>query len=118
MGCRVLASVGQGDLIWGHVSARDPEGRGAWIKSAGYGLDEIDAAQVHLVDRGGDVVEGDGRRHIEYPIHTEILAARPDVGAVVHTHATNAVAFAATDQALRPISHDACLFVPPDVARF
>lgn len=118
VGARVLASVGQGDLIWGHVSARDPDGRGAWIKAAGLGLDEIDASDVHLVDRTGDVLVGGGKRHIEYPIHTEVLAARPDVGAVVHTHASNVVAFAATAEPLRPISHDACLFVPPDVPRF
>jgi len=117
-GCRVLAALGQGDLIWGHVSGRDPDGRGAWIKGAGYGLDEIDETRVHLVNRAGEVLEGGGRRHVEYPIHTEIMAARPDVGAVVHTHATHAVAFAATGQPLRPISHDACLFVPPDVPRF
>jgi ribulose-5-phosphate 4-epimerase/fuculose-1-phosphate aldolase len=28
---------------------------------------------------------GDGPRHIGYPIHTEIMAARPDVGAAVMT---------------------------------
>ena len=116
--CRVLASLGQGDLIWGHVSARDAQDRGAWIKCSGYGLDEIDGSRVHLVDRAGDVLEGGGRRHLEYPIHTEVLAARPDVGAVVHTHAAHVVAFASTGQPLRPISHDACLFVPPDVPRF
>jgi ribulose-5-phosphate 4-epimerase/fuculose-1-phosphate aldolase len=116
--CRVLASVGQNDLIWGHVAARDPAGRGAWIKAAGFGLDEINKDRVHLVDRRGEILEGDGRRHLEFPIHTEILAVRPDVGAVVHTHAPNVVAFAATSQPLRPISHDACLFVPPDVPRF
>jgi ribulose-5-phosphate 4-epimerase/fuculose-1-phosphate aldolase len=114
----VLAASGLNDLIWGHVGARDEAGRGAWIKASSFGLDEIDEARVHLVDRNGDVVEGDGRRHLEFPIHTEILAARPDVGAVVHTHAPNVVAFAATEQVLRPISHDACLFVPPDVPRF
>ena len=116
--CQVLARAGQGDLIWGHAAARDPDGRGAWLKAAGYGLDEIDATRVHLVDRYGEVLEGDGRRHIEYPIHTEILAARPDVGGVVHTHAPSVIAFAATGHPLRPISHDASLFVPPGLARF
>ena len=31
------------------------------------------------------VLAGDGPRHSEYAIHTEIMAARPDVGGVVHT---------------------------------
>ena len=31
---RILAAAGQGDLIWGHASARDPDGHGAWLKAA------------------------------------------------------------------------------------
>lgn len=115
---RILAASGHGDLIWGHASARDPEGRGVWIKSAEWGLEEVTPDRVHLVSPDGVVVEGDGKRHSEYPIHTEILAARPDVGAVVHTHSPHAVALAATGQQLRPVSHAANFFVPPEVPRF
>jgi L-ribulose-5-phosphate 4-epimerase len=115
---RVLAAEGHGDLIWGHSSARDPEGRGVWIKSAEWGLEEVTADRVHLVDGDGTVLEGEGKRHSEFPIHTEIMAARPDVGGVVHTHAPNAVALAATGQPLRPVSHAANHFVPPQVPRF
>ena len=34
LGCRVLGAEDQGDLVWGHVSARDPEGRGVWMKAS------------------------------------------------------------------------------------
>jgi L-fuculose-phosphate aldolase len=115
---RVLAAAGQGDLIWGHASVRDPEGRGAWIKAAGWGLEEVTEDRVHLVDAAGRVLEGDGSPHSEYPIHTEIMAARPDVGGVVHTHPGHAVALAATGAPLRPVSHAANFFVPPEVPRF
>src|SRR5690242_2250650 len=118
LGCRVLGLEDQGDLVWGHVSARDPEGRGVWIKASTYGFEEVGPEQVHLVGRDGRVVEGEGRRHAEYPIHSEVMAARPDVGSVVHTHARDAVALAATGHPLRPISHEATLFVPPAIARF
>lgn len=118
LGCRILATEDQGDFVWGHVSARDPEGRGIWMKASGYGFDEVTADQVILVSWDGDVLEGEGRRHLEYPIHTELMRARPDVHAVVHTHAPWSVAFAATAEPLRPISHEGTLFVPPDVARF
>ncbi|MPZ61397.1 MAG: class II aldolase/adducin family protein [Propionibacteriales bacterium] len=118
LGCRVLDREGQGDFIWGHVSARDPQGRGAWLKGAGLGFDEITSDDVILVDRDGGLLEGEGRVHFEYPIHTEVLAARPDVGAVVHTHAEAAVAFAATGMPLRPIGHEGTLFTPPDIARY
>lgn len=116
--CRVLAAAGQDDLIWGHASARDPQGRGVWLKSAEWGLGEVGGEQVHLVSPDGEVLEGEGTRHSEYPIHTEVMAARPDVGGVVHTHPRHAVALAATGQELRPVSHAANLFVPPGVPRF
>ena len=118
LGCRILAAEDQGDFVWGHVSARDPEGRGIWMKASSYGFDEIGAEQVILVSWDGDVLEGGGRRHLEYPIHTELMRARDDVSCVVHTHAPWSVAFAALGQPLRPISHEPTLFVPPDVARF
>jgi L-fuculose-phosphate aldolase len=118
LGCRILGAEDQGDFVWGHVSARDPDGRGVWMKASTYGFEEIGAEQVILVSWDGEVLEGDGRRHIEYPIHTELMRARPDVACVVHTHAPWATAFASTHEPLRPISHEATLFVPPDVARF
>jgi ribulose-5-phosphate 4-epimerase/fuculose-1-phosphate aldolase len=118
LGCRILGLEDQGDFVWGHVSARDPGGRGVWMKAATYGLEEIGRGQVILVSWDGEVLEGDGRRHAEYPIHTEVMRARPDVSSVVHTHAPWAVAFASTEQPLRPVSHEATLFVPPEVARF
>lgn len=115
---RVVAHAGQSDLVWGHVSVRDPAGRGAWMKSAGWGLEEVVADRVVLVDGQGEIVAGDGPRHVECFIHTEVLAARDDAGCVVHTHAAAPTAFAALDVPLRPISHEGALFVPPDIARF
>jgi hypothetical protein len=35
---RALAAAGQGDMVWGHVSIRDPDGRGAWMKAAGWAM--------------------------------------------------------------------------------
>ena len=115
---RALAAGGQGDMVWGHASVRDPDGRGAWMKSAGWGLEEIDAGKIVLVSPDGEVASGDGPRHIEYPIHTEIMAARPDVGSVVHTHSPAANEFAALDVPLRPLDHAGSLFCYPDIPRF
>jgi L-fuculose-phosphate aldolase len=118
LGCRILGEEDQGDFVWGHVSARDPEGRGIWMKAGGFGFDELTAERVILVSWDGEVLEGDASRHSEYPIHTELMRARPDVQSVVHTHAPWSVAFASTEEPLRPISHAGTLFVPPDIARF
>ncbi|NWL10403.1 ribulose phosphate epimerase [Paenarthrobacter ureafaciens] len=115
---QVLAANGSGDLIWGHVSVRDPEGRGAWLKQASFGLEEISKDRVHLVSPEGEVLEGGGQRHSEYPIHTEILEARSDVGAVVHVHSRFAVALAASGSPLLPVSHEANYFAPLGVPRY
>jgi len=115
---RVLGAAGLDDFIWGHSSARDPEGRGAWLKRSGIALSEVGPDDVQLVSRDGEVLAGSGDRHIEYPIHTEIYAARPDVDGVVHIHPPHAVALAASGVALRPVSHQATLFTPPEPPRF
>lgn len=117
-GSRVLGAAGHDDLIWGHLGVRDPEGRGVWMKRSGLGMGEVAAGDVILVSAKGEVMAGQGRRHIEYPIHTEVLAARPDVGAVVHTHARHATALGASGEPLIAFSHAANLFVPPDLARY
>lgn len=49
--------------------------------------------------------------------NSEIMLARPDVGAVVHTHAQAPVAFAALRVPLRPVSHERNFFTA-DVPRF
>ncbi len=120
-GCRALASAGQADMVWGHPSVRDPAGRGAWLKSSGWGFEEIDASRIVLVSPEGAVLAGDGPRHIEYPIHTEIMAARPDVGAVVHTHSSAACQFAALGEPLlrsTTLDHAGSLFCYPSIPRF
>ncbi|WP_424187808.1 class II aldolase/adducin family protein [Actinokineospora sp. G85] len=115
---RVLAAAGLGDMVWGHASVRDPGGRGAWMKASGWGFEEVDDAKVVLVSPGGAVLDGTGPRHLESPIHTEVMARRPDVGSVVHTHAPALAAFASLDCELRPISHDAVPFTCPQLPRF
>lgn len=107
---RALAFAGLSDMVWGHASVRDPAGRGVWIKASGWGFEEVDAERVLLVAPTGDVLDGSGKRHLEYPIHTEIMDRRPDVGCVVHTHAPALAAFASLEEPLRPVSHDAVPF--------
>lgn len=115
---RALAVAGLGDMVWGHASVRDPEGRGVWMKASGWGFEEIDDDKVVLVSPAGIVLDGTGRRHLEYPIHTAIMAARPDIGSVVHTHAPALSAFASLNCEIRPISHDGVMFAYSRLPRF
>jgi L-ribulose-5-phosphate 4-epimerase len=118
LGCRILGANGHDDYVWGHVSARDPGGRGIWMKAATFGFEEITAEHVLLVSFDGDVLDGDKPRHSEWPIHTEVMQARPDVGAVVHSHPAHSIAVGASGKPLRPLSHAGTLFVPPELPRF
>ena len=89
-----------------------------WLKGSNLGFDEVTEDDVILTGWDGDVLEGSAGRHVEYPIHTEIMARRPDVNAVVHTHPLYSIAFAATGWPLKALSHEGSHFVPPDIARF
>jgi len=88
------------------------------MKRSAIGFEEVGETDVLLVGYDGQLLDGDGRRHAEWPIHTEIMRSRPDVGAVVHSHAPHCIAIGASAQPLRPVSHAGALFVPPDVPRF
>lgn len=88
------------------------------MKAAGWGFEEVEPGRVLLVSRDGTVLSGEGKRHLEFPIHTEIMANRPEIGCVVHTHAPALNAFASLDRDLHPISHDAVPFTYPQIPRF
>lgn len=116
--CRILAMAGQGDDVWGHATARVPGTETFWMKPAGLGLEEVAADDMLLVDLDGRVVRGRRPRHSEVFIHSEVLRARPEVGAVVHTHPVPATVFSSLGVPLRPVMHEGNNFVPPDVPRF
>jgi len=117
-GCRILASEDMSDYIWGHVSARASRPGTFWLKGAQLGLEEIDLEDLILVDLDGNVLEGERDRHIEWPIHAEVYRVRPDVNAVVHSHAFASVALGATDLPLADLGHEASRWIPPDIPRY
>jgi ribulose-5-phosphate 4-epimerase/fuculose-1-phosphate aldolase len=109
---RVLALEGQGDYVAGHVSVRLPDQPGRFLmKPAGIGLEEMRPDNIITVDLGGRKVDGTMPRHNEVFIHSEVLRARPDVNAVVHTHPIHAVAFSSLGKPLLAVGNDASMFV-------
>lgn len=95
---RILALNGHANMSLGHLSLRDPEGRGFWLKARGLGLEEVAGPEdFMLLDLDGrPLLEGDARRHSEWPIHAEIFRARRDVHVVAHSHPLYAASFSAT----------------------
>jgi L-fuculose-phosphate aldolase len=86
--CRILAAHGQNDTVYGHVTHRLSRADTFWMKPAAMGLDEMTAETAIRLDLDGQVVEGALPRHVEFPIHSEIFRARPEVTCVIHTHTT------------------------------
>src|SRR5215471_6992904 len=114
--CRILEMEGHGDMTLGHLSLRDPAGRGFWLKRNRIGLGEVlSADDFVLVDWDGKQIAGSGGRHSEWPIHSEILRVRPDVQVVAHTHPFHACVFSASADPLQPFTLDADYFI--DVPR-
>ncbi len=107
----ILAFIGQGDMTRGHVSVRLPERPELFLmKPHSVGLDEITPDNILTIGMDGAVVAGSARRHSEVFIHSEIYRARPDVGAVIHTHPRHAIAFSATGRPLRPLCQGGAVF--------
>jgi len=92
--CRILNMEGHADMTLGHLSLRDPEGRGLWLKRSGIGLGEVQGVgDFTLIDFTGRKLAGSGRLHIEWPIHAAVLRRRKDLNVVAHTHPFHACLF-------------------------
>jgi L-fuculose-phosphate aldolase len=116
---RVLAAYGHEDLSLGHVAMRDPGGSGIWMKKRGPGLGELaDENDFLLVGWDGAVLAGDGRRHSEWPLHSEVLASRPDLMVSAHTHPEYATLLTAMEEDLLPITQDGARMAVPGMVRF
>jgi len=108
---RILESEGQGDYCMGHVTLRLPDDPNIMLmKAGGMGLEEMKPENIITINIDGEKVAGTHQRHNEVFIHTEIMRMRPDIRAVVHTHAPHAVVFSSLGKPLQPIGHDGSAF--------
>ncbi|GAA3732239.1 ribulose-5-phosphate 4-epimerase/fuculose-1-phosphate aldolase [Spinactinospora alkalitolerans] len=115
---RILEMEGHGDMSMGHLSYRDPHGRGLWLKQGNLGLEEVTGRDFILIDFDGNVLEGQGLRHLEWPLHTEIMLARPEVNVVGHSHPFHSTVFSATTAEIAPYVNHAVWFADHGVPRF
>ncbi len=117
--CRILDMEGHTDLTQGHLTMRDPDGRGIWMKRRGISLRQVrDIEDLVLISFEGELLAGDGPMHLEWPIHTEIMLARDDVNAVGHTHSFHASIFSATDEPLRAVVQGSARVLGGRLARY
>lgn len=106
---RLLYRHGCDSGIAGQVSSRSADGRGFWITPFEF-FDETTPDRVMLLDFDLGVLEGSGPASPAVQFHAEIYRARPEVGAVIHTHSKNAMVLSATGSELGMYHAEATIF--------
>jgi L-fuculose-phosphate aldolase len=106
--CRILAKEGHESGLAGQVTARGPKPGSWWTLQFGYGFEEATAERMVLVDEDLKPLRG-GRPNPGVRFHVWIYQKRPDVNAIIHTHAPHASALATTGKPLKTIHMDSAM---------
>lgn len=101
---RILAREGVLDG-YGHVSARHPDHPERFLLSRSLAPELVTAADIMTFDLDSNLLGDTRQPYLERFIHGEIYRRRPDVRAVVHSHAPAVVPFAASSVRMKPIYH-------------
>jgi L-fuculose-phosphate aldolase len=99
----------------GNMSIRDADSGLIAISPSGIPYPAVTTADVVIVDEWGEVVDGRRKPSSETPLHTMVMRARPDVRAIVHTHAHFATVVSCIRPCLPPILTENCLVAGPRV---
>lgn len=86
----------------GNFSARTPGSARVLITPTGLPKGSLNPEDLPVVDLRGKKIEGRLRPSIETPMHCSIYRRRPDVNGIVHAHSPMAMAYAVTNQEIRP----------------
>ena len=101
---REMSSSGLVTGTAGNVSARTPEGA-VLITPSGLDYAQLEAEDAVLVTLDGRTLEGRFEPSTETPMHTGIYRQRPEVGAVVHTHARFSTTLACLGWPIEPVHY-------------
>lgn len=88
----------------GNVSARTPDGD-VLITPSGLDYEVLEPEDMVLVNLKGQVLEGSLEPSSETPMHTGIYRSRPQVDAVVHTHARYATTLSCLGWEIPPVHY-------------
>ena len=89
-----LPRQGLVDFTWGNVSGKDAETGAIVIKPSGVPYATMKLADMVVVDKDGQVIEGKLRPSSDLPTHVELYRHFQQIGGIVHTHSTWATVWA------------------------
>ena len=110
--CRILAHEGHESGLAGQVTALGEKPNTWWTLKFGLGFEEATGDRMVLVDDDLKPVLGTGaggRANPGVRFHVWIYRNRPDVKAIVHTHAPYASALSCTSSSLKTIHMDGAM---------
>jgi ribulose-5-phosphate 4-epimerase/fuculose-1-phosphate aldolase len=115
---RILYKYGVVDGF-GHVSLRHPQNPDHFLLSRNLAPARVTPKDIFIHDFFGKIVETTtAKPYLERFLHAEIYKARPEVMAIVHSHANTVIPFGVVkEQPLRPLWHMAG-FLKKDVPIF
>ena len=99
----------------GNMSIRDPETGLIAISPSGIPYPTLTPVDIVVVNDQGGVVDGSRKPSSETPLHTMVMRARPDIGAIVHTHSHYSTVVSCIRPYLPPILTETCLVAGPRV---
>jgi ribulose-5-phosphate 4-epimerase/fuculose-1-phosphate aldolase len=88
---------------YGHITARLPNNR--ILSTPHMPPGKVAVRDLIILDADGKKLEGLGEPNSETAMHTAIYKARPDVQCILHYHADELIAIAATGQEIKVISN-------------
>lgn len=94
----LLPRYGLVTFTWGNVSAIDRDAGLVVIKPSGVAYEVMKAQDMVVVDLEGNVVEGTLNPSSDTPTHLRLYQAFSGIGGIVHTHSTQATAFAQAEK--------------------
>jgi L-ribulose-5-phosphate 4-epimerase len=95
----------------GNMSVRDAETGLIAISPSGMPYRSVTPADVVIVDVDGKVVDGRRKPSSETPLHTMVMRAYPQIGAIVHTHSHYSTVVSCIRPGLPAILTEVCLAV-------
>jgi L-fuculose-phosphate aldolase len=99
---RAVARLGLVAGTAGNLALRD--GARLLVTPTGRDLATVEAGDIVALDAEGAAI-GAGRPTSEWRLHRAVLAARPDLAAVVHTHSPHATAAAALGRSIPAVHY-------------
>jgi L-ribulose-5-phosphate 4-epimerase len=87
----------------GNLSARPPGSTWCLVTPSGVDYETMRSEDLVMVDLSGEPVGPGLKPSVDTPVHVAVYRARPEVGALIHTHSPYAAAFSTLHRDVPPL---------------